>query len=488
MNYKIRLCKTKDDKKEVQVIYYHNRKTIVAKHLGTGITLEEISDLKRKAETWILEEQDNNGLWSNDNQDNFFKNYEFLGVKYFYAYEYLEKVFNKFNFNKYLSITWKDLVIGRILEPDSKKATLEYLQQFLDKEYSTDTIYYLLSKWDENLKSDLEKEVIRIAKDEFEFNFSFVLYDVTTLYFESFKEYGFQKPGFSKDRKVNQPQIVVGLLVTPEGFPLGYDIWKGNTFEGHTLLPTLLKFKALHRISNLTVVADSAMLSKINFETLEKEGFGYIVGARMGNLKAELLNTIVSQMKSTNGYSKRFNNLVVDFSHSRYLKDSQDLEKQIQKARDSLDELSFRTPKLKYLKQVSLKNYLNEDLIEKHKRLLGLKGYLTNLQNISNDKVIKYYHQLFRVEHAWRIAKSDLEARPIYLQKENSIKNHILICFLALSISIYLELKLKKSIDHIKSKLLSITDAKFLNKVSQKTFYQRQVISEEVKKLEVLSY
>ena len=157
------------------------------------------------------------------------------------------------------------------------------------------------------------------------------------------------------------------------------------------------------------------------------------------------------------------------------------------KAEKYLGELSFRTPKLKYLKTELLNNSLNQELIDKHKRLLGLKGYYTDL-NLPNTEIINYYHNLYKVEHAWRIAKSDLQTRPIYHHKEESIRNHLLICFVALTISVYLELKNKTSIAQIISNLKSITDAKIQNKLNANVFYQRVGLTETVLDMEKLSY
>ena len=442
MNYKIRTSKTGSGKIEVQVVYYHKRKTIVVKHFGSGDIEKDIQSLKEEAKKWIEKESNTYGLFSKNADEVFLESYSYQGFKYFYAYEFLEKIFQKFNCHKYLNGLFKDLVISRILEPNSKRESLNFLTEFMDKDHSLDSLYKQIVKYDESKKQGLETEIMKIAKAELNFDFSFVLYDVTTLYFESFEDYEFQKPGFSKDNKANQPQVVVGLVVTRDGLPLSYQIWKGNTFEGHTFIPILKAFKNTHKIEKLTVVADSAMLSKINFQTLKEEGLNYIVGARLGNLKQDILERVLKDFKMQDNYSTRVDDLIVDYSSARYQKDLSDLEKQKKKAEKYLGELSFRTPKLKYLKTELLNNSLNQELIDKHKRLLGLKGYYTDL-NLPNTEIINYYHNLYKVEHAWRIAKSDLQTRPIYHHKEESIRNHLLICFVALTISVYLELKTK---------------------------------------------
>ena len=487
MNYKIRTSKTGSGKVEVQAVYYHKRKTIVVKHFGSGEAERDIQHLKEDAKRWIETELNTHGLFSQNEDKVYLENYKYLGFKYFYAYEFLEKIFQKFNFHKYLNDLFKDLVISRILEPSSKRESLNFLNEFMGKDHSLDSLYKQIVKYDESKKQNLEKQIMEIAKKEFGFDFSFVLYDVTTLYFESFKDYDFQKPGFSKDHKANQPQVVVGLVVTKDGLPLSYQIWKGNTFEGHTFIPLLKAFKHIHKIEKLTVVADSAMLSKINFQALKEEGLNYIVGARLGNLKQTILEKVLKDFKMQDGCSTRVDDLIVDYSSRRYVKDLSDLEKQKKKVLKHLGELSFRTPKLKYLKTELLNNTLNQELVDKHTRLLGLKGYYTDL-NLSNTEIVNYYHNLYKVEHAWRIAKSDLQTRPIYHHKEESIRSHLLICFVALTISVYLELKNKISVAQIILNLKSITDAKIQNKLNGNVLYQRVDLTEAVLSMEKMSY
>ncbi len=229
------------------------------------------------------------------------------------------------------------------------------------------------------------------------------------------------------------------------------------------------------------------MLSKINFKALKEEGLNYIVGARLGNLKQDTLEKVLKDFEMKDRNSTRVDDLIVDYSSARYIKDLSDLEKQQKRAEKYLGELSFRTPKLKYLKTELFNNSLNQELIDKHKKLLGLKGYYSDL-NLSNKEIINYYHNLYKVEHAWRIAKSDLETRPIYHHKEESIKNHLLICFVALTISVYLELKNKTSINQIISNLKSITDAKIQNKLNGNIHYQRIKLTTAVLEMEKMSY
>jgi transposase len=486
MDFKIRTTKTKSGKIAVQVVNYAKRKVNVLKHLGSATNEEEVEVLKKKAENWISMEMNKKGLFGTG-KDPYFSNYRYLGFTYAYAYEFLEKIYHKFNFQNHVSGLFKDLVIARMLEPKSKRDSLVFLQTFLDITHSENILYKMIAKYDNATKDNLEKEIVKIAKSDFGFDFSFVLYDVTTLYFESFKSDDFKKCGFSKDHKNNQPQIVIGLMVTKDGFPLSYEVFAGNTFEGNTFLPCVFDFKKKHNVDQITVVADSAMISKQNLDTLLESGLNYIIASRLANLKESLINKIDDEIKRTDGNSVRIDNLVIDYSNKRYRKDKAELDKQIEKAKLNLNARTEKISNIKYLKNDKVPRYLNQELIDKNTKLLGLKGYVTNLKN-KNKEIVDYYHNLVKIEHAFRIAKSDLEARPIYHHKEESIKNHMLICFMALAMSVYLELKNKRSIHSVVEKLKSVTDAKILNVLTNEVIFDRVKDCEKTKELENLSY
>lgn len=481
MDFKIRTTKTSSGKTVAQVINYYERKVNVIKHIGSASNSNELDILKEQAKIWIIDKINKEGLFKKE--DHFHKHYQYLGFLYLYADEFLEKIFIKFHFNNHFNELFKDLIIARILEPKSKRDSLEFLNIFLNKHHSENHLYKTIVHYDDKLKDSIEKEVVEIAKKHFGFDFSFVLYDVTALYFESFKQDDFKRTGFSKDNKHNQPQIVIELIVTKDGFPISYQIFKGNTFEGNTFLPVIL-----HRIESLTVVADSAMFSKQNLDALLKSGLTYVISSRLANLKDALINQINEQIKRIDGENIRIDNLIVDYSIKRYTKDKTEMEKQLKKARLYLDSKTEKISNIKYLKNDKVRCYLNQELIDKNTKLLGLKGYVTNLAKRSNKEIIDYYHNLFKIERAFRIAKSDLEARPIYHHKEESIKNHLLICFASLVISIYLELKNKKSISSIVEILKSITDARILNKISKEIIFSRSNKLDKVRELEKMSY
>jgi transposase len=176
---------------------------------------------------------------------------------------------------------------------------------------------------------------------------------------------------------------------------------------------------------------------------------------------------------------------VCDFSLARYKKDKREMEKQIKKAERLLKEHEGikRTKFLKNKEKKKPEQILNTELIEKTKLLLGIKGYYTNLVDTDDKTIIDHYHNLWHVEKAFRIAKSDLQMRPIYHFKKKAIEAHILICFMALAVCEYMELKTGKSIKKIVKLLKGITDARIKNKLTGEIIVMRQELPEEIERL-----
>ena len=168
-------------------------------------------------------------------------------------------------------------------------------------------------------------KVVDFEKVHYSFNFDIVFYDVTTLYFETFEEDQLRKNGFSKDSKSQQPQILVALMDTKEGFPIAFEIFSGNTFEGHIIIPTIKDFNKRNKVKEFTAEADTIMISSENITQLSQNEINYIVGARMGNLSIKLLETLEKQIVRQDGKSIRIKTdlgyLICSYSSVRYRKD-----------------------------------------------------------------------------------------------------------------------------------------------------------------------
>lgn len=485
MSYYIRKIKTASKAIAVQVIKYENRKRVILKHIGSAHNKEEVHTLCNNAANWITKQTKQISLF-HQQEEHFIpiEQCEYLGFQYTFLYEILLKLQAKLGYTYFGNKLLNDLVTIRIIEPASKARSLELLETYFNIKHRRQTLYNILPAL-LKLKDRIEELTINFAIKEFDFDFAIVFYDVTTLYFETFKADDFRKPGFSKDNKSNQPQIIVGLVVSKEGFPLVYDLFPGNTFEGHTLIPIIKGFKNKHNIKSLTVVADAAMISADNIANLKAAKIDYIVGARLGNLQANLLSSIDKQLPRTDSANIRLSTclgyLICDFSKKRFAKDKLEMQKQIAKAKEILQHPG-KTKKVKFIKTTEAKNQLNAELISKTNILLGIKGYYTNLhkKTCSNELVIERYHQLYKIEQVFRISKHDLKTRPIFHFKEDPIRLHILICFMALAVSKYIEIKTNLSIQAFLSECKKITDAKLLNNINNKIILKRVPLSDNI--------
>lgn len=375
-----------------------------------------------------------------------------------------------------------DLVIMRIIEPTSKLRTLELIERYFHIHYGMST-YKTFQKILKS-KGDIESAALAVVKDIFSENIYFVLYDVTTLYFETYKQDELRITGYSKDDKSKQPQIVIGLLVTKSGFPLAHEVFSGNTFEGKTMLPVLETFSKTHKVAMPTVVADAAMLSEKVLSELEARNIHYIVGARVANLSFELIKAIAEKLKGQDNTSIRMSSkhgdMICSYSKERYKKDKREMEKHIEKA-EKLVARNESGSRAKFVRKTDNHSVeINKELINKTNLLLGIKGYCTNIteDEFSNSDVIKCYHELWHVEQAFRMSKSDLASRPIFHYKKDTIKAHVLVCFVALMLAKYLEIVSGLSIRRIRDLIWNVTDAYIRNNISGKTYVMRSPLNE----------
>jgi transposase len=286
---------------------------------------------------------------------------------------------------------------------------------------------------------------------------SVVFYDVTTLYFQIDNEDDIRKRGFSKEGKHQNPQIVLGLLVSIDGYPLAFDIFEGNKFEGHTMLPVLDSFKKKYKLENLVIVADSGLLSTQNIKELQDKNYEFILGARIKNEKQVIKDKILA-LELKNGKSEIIDKednlrLIVSYSDKRAKKDSYNRERGLKRLEKQLKSGKLTKSNInnkgynKYLRmEGDVKISIDMEKFNQDAKWDGLKGYITN-STLSKDEIIENYGQLWKIEKAFRISKHDLKIRPIYHRLQRRIEAHITINFVAYKIYKELErqLKIKKA-------------------------------------------
>lgn len=364
------------------------------------------------------------------------------------------KIYDAIGYNQIKENLFRHLVIARLAFPLSKLKTIDYLYRFSGIKLSIDKVYRFLDKLSNQLKQQVEDITFKHISKLLNHKFRIVFYDMTTLHFEASDEDDFRKMGFSKEGKHKNPQIFLGLLVSPEGYAIGYDIFEGNICEGHTLIPFLERISEKFGLSKPIVVADAGLLSKKNINTLIEKQYEYIIGARIKTETNKLKNKILSR-KLNDGEAFSINRtgnkkLVISFSEKRRKKDQnnrkrglQSLEKKIKKNNLTKAHLNNRGYN-KYLKMSgNLSIQIDYEKFNDDAKWDGLKGYETNTK-LSLKEIIRSYSNLWRIEKAFRISKTDLRIRPIYHRLKNRIEAHICISFTAYTIYKELERILQK--------------------------------------------
>ena len=377
---------------------------------------------------------------------------------------------------------FKSLVISRLLYPGSKLELINYLSYFKNIDITSDKIYrFLDTLYQDEIKSRIETCVFEHTKKVMNGEIIVTFYDVTTLYFESESEDDLRRVGFSKEGKIARPQIQLGLFTTLEGYPLSFEVYEGNKYEGHTLIDVLKKFEDRFQLDKKPiVVADRGMLNNDNIAYLENNNYKYILAYKIKNISNDLKEEIknltfiddnvthniefkkVIPFADENDKKQTINvnqRLVLSYSTQRAKKDKYNRTKAIQRLEDKIKSSKTITKKdLKlsyYAKYIDLDdnnskitfNINNQKIIEDEK-LDGIKGFVTNDFTLTANEIIEHYNNQYEVERAFRISKTDLKIRPIYHRLETRIKAHILISFV--SYAIYKEFDRKLKINDVK--------------------------------------
>ena len=480
----------------IQIIQKIAGKNKVLRTIGSSNDLMEIEFLIQKGRKELNELQKSSELPFSAKEEMEFVNsfVDFIdSVKLVGPELLLGKLFDEIGFNQIDDELFRHLVITRLVYPVSKLKTTDYLYKYKGIKISVYSIYRYLDKLHKKQLDKVKEISLNHTLNLFGGKIAVVFYDVTTLYFEAKEEDEFRKTGFSKDGKHQNPQIVLGLLVSENGYPLDYDVFEGNKYEGDTLIPIIEHFQTKHQPEQLIVVADAGLLSKKNIDLLVDKKYQYILGARIKN-ENEMLKRQIIQTKLTDNQSVVFDRedgsrLILSYKKARALKDQDNrkrglerLEKKIKNGKLTKENINNKGYN-KYLK-IEGEATISIDY-EKHKQDAiwdGLKGYKTNTK-LTKEQVIEQYHQLWAIEKTFRISKSDLEIRPIYHQLKRRIETHIGISFCACKIYKELERQLKekqsnlspeKVIDILKTIYQISFETPFSNKVYTKLLLKNQ--------------
>ena len=360
-------------------------------------------------------------------------------------FDTLEDCYHRLGFGEIDDEVFKQLVLARIIEPSSKLDTIRILEELgLDAPSNTGIYRCLARAISQDYRGRLSVQCFRHASAK---SLSLLLYDVTTLYFEVQKEDEYRKPGMSKERRL-EPQITVGLLVDRDGFPLEIASFEGNRAEVKTIMEVLSTFKERYDLEEITVTADAAMLSSKNIQALEDAGYHYIIGSRIAKTpyqiaeytKAEGVELTDGQifdtcqgMNTGKGTARISRRVIYQYRSKRASLDLSNIDKALAKA-ERMVAGTVQFKRNRFLKVSGSKREINYDLVASSRLRAGIKGYVTDL-DVAPQEIINAYHQLFEVERSFRMAKSDLKARPIFHHTRDSVEAHLTVVFAALAIA-----------------------------------------------------
>jgi Transposase DDE domain len=347
------------------------------------------------------------------------------------------------------------LVLARIIEPTSKLDSARVLEEAGLEPASYPTINrrlrtYAQGSWREKLAGACAGHAGLGPA-------SLVLYDVSTLYFETDAGDGFREPGFSKERRLD-PQITIGLLTDQGGFPLMVSAFEGNKAETKTMLPVIQAFMAAHDLPDVTVVADAGMVSEANQKQIEAAGLSFILGMRVPDVPWVVAEWhrehpgepipdghIFTQRWPVGPAGDRRDQVIYyQYRHDRARRTLRGIDEQVAKAQNAI---AGKAPikRNRFIQLSDGTHTVNRDLEAKARALAGIKGYITNLAAcpdgtpITAEFVISAYHRLFEIEKSFRMSKHDLQARPIYHRTRDSIEAHLTVVFAALAVSRWIE-------------------------------------------------
>lgn len=443
------------------------------KSFGSSISKEGIDSLCEQAATWIrsfgyqqeLDFDDRKGKEVEETK-RFLSNIDNVLING--TQLLLNQIYDNIGFNRIPDEILRHLVIARVSQPGSKLATVDYLKSYYDEDVDLNHIYRYMDKL-YNTQMELAHQIsVEHTRKLFGDKIGLIFYDVTTLYFETGDTDVLREPGFSKDGKTAESQVVLGLLVSEGGYPLSYSLFNGSRYEGFTMIPMIDDFKQRFTLGDdFVVVADSGLMNKDNVTLLQEAGYKYIIGARIKSESASVKQWILSQEKTDKAcYSYRRENgerLVVSYSDKRAKKDAYNRDRGIARLRKAYK--SGRITK----NQVNKRGYnkfleiskdievvISEEKIAEDCKWDGLKGYITNT-DLDAERVIAGYHGLWVVERAFRISKGTLEMRPMFHFTERRIEAHVCICFIAYKV--YKELERLIAVNKIGMSVDKVIDA-----------------------------
>lgn len=490
----------------VQVIDKSRGKYQVVKTIGSSSDNTTIDELCVQAEDWISVYVQGQDLFKQSTKEheevhaiqNLLSNIDNILING--TQLILDKVFRLIGFDQIKDDILRHLVVARLSQPMSKPGTVEYLKSYFDEDIQLHKIYRYLDKLYNTQQEKIQQISVKHTQKILGGNIGLMFYDVTTLYFETEDSDELRETGFSKDGKHSQPQVVLGLLVSKDGYPLSYSLFNGAQFEGRTMIPLIDDFVKRFNLDDFVVVADSGLMSKSNVALLESGGYKYIIGARIKSESEQIKQWIFSLDKQENEfYELRKGNtrLIIGYSAKRARKDKYNRDKGVKRLQNAYKSGSITKENInkrgynKFLEISSnVKVEINNQKVRDDEKWDGLKGYITNT-SLSAKEVYEQYSGLWVVENAFRVTKGTIELRPMFHFNPRRIEAHVCICFVAYKVYKELDriLKLKGiglSVDKVISISKTITTIKVKLPISNTHFSKTLLLTSRHKSIEML--
>jgi len=440
----------------IQIIEKRLGKSILLKTVGSSSDPKQVGELFEKGRRLIQEIKGQTSLYFDKDNEEQLVDLFFNGIRELSLVGpelVLGKLFDEIGFNAIKDELFRHLVLTRLCYPVSKLKTVDYLFKYKGLSIDVESVYRYLDKLNDKQKQQVQQISYQHTLQVLHNEMSLVFYDVTTLYFEIEQEDELRKTGFSKEGKHQQPQIVLGLLVSTGGYPLAYEIFEGNTFEGHTMLPVIESFKAKYKLKELVVIADAGLMSNDNIADLQTKNYQYIIGARIKNethsIQKQILSTTFKNGESIAIVKDENSKLIISYSDARAKKDAANRKRGLEKLERNLAKGKLTKQHInnrgynKYLKlEGDITISIDKQKYKADEKWDGLKGYSTNTK-LTKDEIIENYNHLWQIEKAFRVSKTDLRIRPIYHRIKRRIEAHICIAFCAYKIYKELDRQLK---------------------------------------------
>ncbi len=359
--------------------------------------------------------------------------------------------------------TLEACVLARIAQPVSKSKTTRILEENFDIKLDLDHVYRMMdhvSYLEDRIKDSVTQQTMSLFKRKIDV----LLFDVTTLYFESIKQDDLKRYGFSKDCKFNQSQVVLALMTTTDGTPMGYELFPGNTSEGKTLINVVKTMRERFDLEHVILVADRAMFNKDNLNQMDELKVKYVVAAKLRSMskgqKKEILDSqqfriseVCGEVHWTNEFTTLENRrLIVSYSSDRARKDRSDRERILDKLKKKEKDGKLKITDIvnnqgsrKFITCTKNEATVNHDKIANDAQWDGLHGVITNVKDASCRELLTRYRDLWKIEEAFRINKHDMKLRPIYHWKPERIRAHIAICYIAFALLSYAKIKLREN-------------------------------------------